>query len=60
MNDHLGIRAGTEDVAASFEFGLEFSVVVDFAVVDDVHGRVLVTDRLAATLDVDDGEATDA
>lgn len=57
MDEDFGIGVGAEVVAAGFEAGAEFEVVVDFAVEDDLEVAVLVGDGLPAAFEVDDGEA---
>jgi hypothetical protein len=50
-------RFTRKHVAGALEFGAQVAVVVDLAVLDDVHGAVLVCDRLGAGLEIDDREA---
>jgi hypothetical protein len=42
---------------AALEFGAEFPIVIDLAVLDDDDAAVLVRDRLVAAGEIDDGEA---
>src|SRR5215211_139519 len=58
VNQHLGVTAGSEVVAAPLELHAQLGVVVDLPVLDDLEATVLVSDRLMAALDVDDRESS--
>ena len=54
VNDHFGIAAGAEHMAQRLQFGNQFLVVVDLAVVDDRDAAVFVVQRLLAGRQIDD------
>src|SRR5262249_14249776 len=58
MDKHLGIAVGSETMPLGLEIGTERLEVVDLAVEDDLDGAVLVADRLIASGQVDDRQAT--
>src|SRR5262249_38925257 len=60
MDDGLGIARGVKDMAAALQLAAELLEVVDFAVEDYPDRSVLVVNRLAAGLGVDDAEAAHA
>ncbi len=60
MQDGLGVAAGPIRVATLLESGPERGVVVDFAVVDDPRGPILVGHRLTASGHIHDGEPAHA
>ena len=55
--DHLGIAAGAEAVAAILELGAQLAEIVDFAVVGDGDNFVVARHRLRAARDIDDRQA---
>src|SRR5262249_27899474 len=57
VDDHLGVRAGAEVVAAVLELVAELDVVVDLAVRDHRERLILGEDGLAAALEIDDRQA---
>jgi hypothetical protein len=57
VGHRFGVAAGAEPVSAGLQPGLDLAMVVDLAVLDDVDAPILVRQRLAATLEVDDGQA---
>jgi hypothetical protein len=57
MEDDLGVGAGAEAVAMGLQFPAQVEEVVDFAVVDDPAGFVLIGDGLVAGGEVNDAEA---
>ena len=57
VGDDLGIAVGGERVAPCLEVRAELDVVVDLPVLRDPDRSVLVRERLASSLQVDDREA---
>ena len=55
--DHLGVRAGVQAHALGAQFGRQFDVVEDLAVLHDGDLSVIGHERLVAAADVDDGQA---
>ncbi len=60
VDDHLGVRARREAVAACDEVRAQLAVVVDLAVLDYVDRAVLVADRLVPGIEVDDGQPAES
>jgi len=58
VDDGFGVGIGAECVATLFESGLDFAVVVDFAVEGDPDGFVFVGEGLVAATEIDDGESS--
>ena len=56
VDDHLGVAAGSEDVAQAFKLVAQLDVVEDLAVEDDPQRAVLIRERLLAAGEVDDRE----
>ncbi len=54
VDHHLGVAMGAKHVAPRAQLVDQAPIVVDFAVVDEGDGTVLVIERLASTGDVDD------
>lgn len=59
MDDNFSVGAGFEDVATLQEVVAKFLEIVNFAIENDPDSRVLVGERLMATLEIDDGEAAE-
>ena len=57
MHEHFGIAVRAENVAFSFKLTAQLNVVVDFTIEDDADARVLIPNRLGATLDVNDAQS---
>jgi hypothetical protein len=57
VNEHLGVAARHEAVAAPFEVPAQVEVVVDLAVEDHLKPAVLIAERLVAARNIDDAEA---
>ncbi len=60
VHDRLGVGGRVERVAARFEIAPQRLVVVDLTVEHDPDRAVLVPDRLAPGLEVDDAQTTHA
>src|SRR5262249_50446819 len=60
VQDHLGVAARAEDVAAGLQLGAQVEEVIQLAVVDDAASPVLVPNGLLAAGQVDDAEAANA
>ena len=60
MEDHFGVRVGSEPVPGGLEAGTQVEGVVNLPVEDDPDGVVLVRHRLLATGEVDYGKALHA
>src|SRR5215216_369148 len=58
MNDRFRIGVGLECVTVFFEIGSQLLEVIDFAVEDDRDCAVFAGDRLSATREINDGEAS--
>src|SRR5690606_12351188 len=58
VDDHLGITARVESVPGGFELPRELLEVVDLAVVDHRDAIILVEERLLASGEVDDRQAS--
>jgi len=58
VDEHLRVAARREPVSRALELGTELELVVDLAVVGDPDRAVLVRQRLRASVEVDDAEAT--
>src|SRR5439155_534712 len=56
VHEHLRVALRAEPMARALQLGAQLPVVVELAVLDDVHGAVLVRERLVAGLEVDDRE----
>ncbi len=57
VHQRLGVAARAEDVPLGRQSGVQFEVVVDFAVEDDGDTAVFVEDRLIPARHVDDAQA---
>src|SRR5438132_1513831 len=60
VDENFRVRRGAEPVAAALQLVAELAEVVDFPVLHDPDGAVLIRDRLSPRLQVDDAEAADA
>ena len=58
MEQHLGVAFGGEGVARGDQFVAQRLVIVDFAVEGDDQRTVLIVDRLLASAQIDDAQAT--
>ena len=57
MDDRFGVAARPVAMTVRFEHRPDLRVVVDLAVEDDLHGAVLVAQRLVAGREIDDAQA---
>jgi hypothetical protein len=61
MDDGLGIRVGSEDVAKRFKVATQLLEIVDLAIEDQPNRTIFVAHRLVASgAEVDDGQADEA
>src|SRR2546425_1040086 len=60
VNDHLGVSAGVEAVATSFQCPAQLWEVVDLPIEDDPEGSVLVVDGLMSRRQIDDTQSAHA
>ena len=58
MDDDFRVGGRLESVTRSLEFAAKIEEVVDLAVKHDPYGAVLIADRLAAVLEVNDAQPT--
>src|SRR3990167_5430822 len=53
-DDHLGIAAGAETMAAIFQFGAQLAKIIYLAIIGQRDDLVVARHRLRAAFDVDD------
>src|SRR6266404_121749 len=57
MNERLGVALRSQLVAALFQIGAQFYVIVNLTVEDDVNGSVFVGNRLMTAGHIDDAQS---